>query len=295
MWWTNNQVAPFAGDIFPSKNIQLIPLSDVNPTPLRELPSLPYKLFFEGYLDNWTGRLPLLVLPGLLALLMWTKIKTRGLFFVAVTAAVQLILWVAIRQQAWLAPRFLIIIISLFLIAGAWVVGEFCRERHWGNWVVVGALFYLLLLPGIWTHRHWRASLSFVAGLESRAEWQARVAPARAYNDLHRVAEYMDADHKLLIGSELYNLPQTKLSFASTEKEVTDFLRLPDEAKLSYLKEHRFAFYHQTEKAPQAWASGLPVFAEYQPRAKGDLQYKISRIAGDVEPKKTGLGNDFAH
>ncbi len=274
--WTNNPIAPFAANLFPSKNFYLTPLSDATKMPLREAWFSQYTAFIEGLAKNGTGRLPLLALIGLGAL-AWAKKSAPALFFATLAAVLQLLAWLIIRQGEWLVPRFLMAPLAFLLIAGAWGIGKLCQRHAWGKWAATAATLYLLLWPGIWMHRHWRSSLNYVLGRESLAAWQARIVPARGYRELQELAPQLDANHKLLLGSELYNFPEAQLNFTCTEKELAAFSRLPDESKLSYLKEQHFAFYHVTTKTIPAWAANLPIVAEYQPSDPGALRFRIFR------------------
>jgi len=234
--WTNNPVAPFAKDLFPSQNIYAVHQSDSSNMSFVDVPKLPLILFFNSPTNALKlGPFPLLILIGIPLFLLAAKKPTNSLI-IFYTAIFQLSFWIIVRQSDWLVPRFvmtpiaLLLVVSSIGIQNAVVKWPFTKQF---SIVLICIMFWTL---GIWPRRHWRASWPFVLGLENRAAWHERYAPVRGYPVLHRVAASLDSKHRLLIGGSYYNIPVESLPYISTEKEWVIFSKLPNEERLRYLK-----------------------------------------------------------
>jgi hypothetical protein len=240
---TGNPVAPFARNLVPTRNVYLGHASDA----IREgsnLVRLPVTLFLAGDDGRKPGPIPLLVLVGCLGLLVGRPERIpRQIFVVAVF---QLAVWVIVRRADWLVPRFLLCPVALLLVVSAHGAELLSRRSRLLRWTVVVLVAFTLFRLGVWSNRHFRENLPFVAGRESRSEWQARTVPHRGYPALQALAPRLDANHRLLIGASLYNLPEEKLPFASTEKELAEFAELGPGARTPYLRSHRFAYVYET-------------------------------------------------
>ena len=128
---------------------------------------------------------------------------------------------------------------------------------------------------GLWPRRHWRHSLKYVLGLESRAEWNAKYAAVRGYPVLHEIAPLLGPECRLLIERYQYNLPVEALPYMSTEAELLALHVLPESERIDYLNSNNFAFfysYHFSQDTPE-WLKGVRVFDEYQ--QSGRLGYRV--------------------
>jgi dolichyl-phosphate-mannose-protein mannosyltransferase len=254
--WTDNPVAPFATNLIPSHNIHLGHTSDALPTSWADLLLFPYKLFFRYGL--WQGPLPLLILVGV-PLYLLARQKSRDVTLILGIAALQMVVWIAVIQSQWLAPRFIMLPVALLLVVAAVGLGRFCERRRLIRWATVAVMALLFAGLGAFTARHYRASLPFVMGREDRLSWQCRLVPHRGYGVLHDIGDKLGPDAKLMIATSLYNVPESKIPFISTEGEYEEFFSLPTNGKLEYLANHHFKYVYDTSKSQPDWATDLVV------------------------------------
>ncbi len=64
-----------------------------------------------------------------------------------------------------------------------------------------------------------------------------------------------------MIGAAIYNLPEDKLPFSSTEKELSEFRSLTEASRRDYLVRNRFAYVYYTGNDTPEWAQGTRVLS----------------------------------
>jgi hypothetical protein len=227
--------------------------------------ALPYRYLFG---DRLAGPLPPMLL-GLLAYFTKRR-RARAVLFVA---SAMLAVWVVARGGDWLVSRFLVVPLALLLCLSALGLGAL---RHRQRWAFAVLLCLVVAFAGVWSVRHRRASLPFVMGRQSRAGWQEKVAPARAYGAMQRVGPELGERNRLMGNAALYNLPDSAVPFVSTEAEVVEFRALADREKLSHLKARGFGYYLSTSEAP--WAEGLEVIDSGAQGGNAFTLYRLPRL-----------------
>jgi hypothetical protein len=291
--WTGNPVAPFGRSLFPSKGVYLNPhdFSDATPTSLAEMPMLPYKLFLDFDLRHWPGPFPLLILVGVP--LVWVSRGSVHLRRLAAFTAVQLIVWVAVRGDEWFHPRYLLTPTALLLVVAAGGVDSGSSRKPAFGLALTVVMALSLAYLGIWQNRDWRRSWSFVLGREDRAAWHEHIVPARAFGALQAVAPLLGPDRRLFITASHYYIPDDKLPYISTERDVAEFWSLPPGKQLDFLSERCFGFFHVFGKVKNnpAWTRGFPVVSQWKDSADG-LEYTLFRLDTQCGPSDTPASHD---
>jgi hypothetical protein len=281
--WTGNPIAPFASRLIPTANAYLNPFdySDASPMRLIDHIALPYKLFLDAGAKRWPGPLPIMILLGAPCYLALRR-RVPGPTLVLMVATVQLAVWIALRGGEWLAPRFLLIPIALFLVVSAAGLDAVSAGRRMVRGAVVATMLCAIAWSGVWQNRHFRVSWPFVAGLETRSAWQDRVVPARGYSALQALAPDLDESHRLFTDASLYNVPEDKIDFLNTERELAEFLATPPSQQLSFLRSRCFAYFYffLSERALPPWSERLDTVAKYVDGQERALQYALLRLDG---------------
>jgi hypothetical protein len=294
--WTGNPIAPFASGLIPTANAYLNPFdySDASPMRLVDHVALPYKLFLDADAKRWPGPLPIMILLGLPCYLVLRK-RVPGAALVLMVATVQLAVWIALRRGEWLAPRFLLIPTALFLVVSAAGLDAVSAGRRVVRGAVVATLLCAIAWSGVWQNRHFRVSWPFVAGLETRSAWQDRVVPARGYSALQALAPDLDHSHRLFTDASLYNVPEDKIGFLNTERELAEFLATPPSEQLSFLRRRCFAYFYffLSERTLPPWSEPLETVARYVDGQERALQYALLRLEGN-DPAE-GCRSEDAH
>ena len=133
----------------------------------------------------------------------------------------QLALWVAARRGEWLVPRFLLTPTALLAVISAIGVDLLARGRPPIRWAVTAMVVFLVLTLKV-------SGTTDTSGRTGALTSAARPgAVAGAPGSVSRLSgpprrgARLDADHRLMIEASLYNLPEERLPFASTEREVS--------------------------------------------------------------------------
>lgn len=271
--WTGNPVAPFAKDLIPSRNIYLGHQSDATDASAMEWLFFPWTVFFNQGHSPWLGPFPPLLMLGLCCFFSRERLSD-GARDAVLAGAAALVFWLAARQEEWLVPRFLLAPIALLLIAAAATVASKGKSRSWMRKAIIAGVAGLVLYFGIWNRRGWRYHWKYAVGLESRDSWQTWQAPHRGYPALHALGPRLRDRQRILIGSSLYNLPEDRLGFASTEAELEAFLKTPPELRELFLVNHGFAYLYDTAAKEQNWTLPLQKAYAYEP-TNGVIKVRI--------------------
>jgi hypothetical protein len=289
--WTGNPVAPFGGSVFPSTVVAFNPneASDATRLTVADIIALPVTLFFDTDLPRWPGPFPMLILLGLP--LVWLFDAPAPVRRLAAFAALQLLLWLAVRGEQWLVPRFLLVPTALLLIASAKGVSLALREKPSLKPAFAVMMAVLLAYLGIWQNRDWRRSWSFVLGREDRAAWHDRLVPARSFGAIRAVAPLLGPNRRLFLTASLYYVPEAQLPYISTEREVIEFSLLPETERLEFLRTRCFGFVHVFDKVAKnpSWTAPLPVVAQWRDSA-GGLEYTLFKIDAPCAPSDADVG-----
>ena len=257
---TGDPVAPFAKSLFPTRNVYLGHASDAITTRASDIARMPYLLFFDGDDARKPGPIPLLILVGVPAFVLLAP-RRREVKWILIVTSFQLAFWIAVRRGDWLVPRFLLAPLGLLLVVSAVGAERLARDSRGIRWAIAALIAFDLFTLGLWDNRHFRENWPFVAGRETREQWQARMVPHRGYPALHALAPALDASHRLMIGNAVYNLPEDKLPFSSTERELFEFRSLPEDRQGDYLRRNHFAYvYYAGDDRPE-WARGARVLS----------------------------------
>lgn len=281
---TGNPVAPFAREIFPSRNVHLGHSFEHSAfMSNRELLLLPYTAFFDSGRDMWYGWLPPLLLLGLCGLALARR-RPGPLKLALAIAVLQLLPWVLLSGRNWLVVRFLFVPLTLLLAVGAFGLNVL-ESRTSLRRATYAAMIVLAVYFGIYRSRYCAPSWRFVLGLEDRAAWQERMAPERGYAVLHRVAPSLGEGARLfMIRSPfmLYNVPEEKLKFVNTEAEYAEYLALPDASRCGFLRDQGFRYFFAPTAELPLWvrAAALPEVS----KRGGNRVLEITRCpAGEAE------------
>jgi hypothetical protein len=284
--WTGNPVAPFATSIFPTTGVDLDPhdFSDALSVSSTSLAALPSKLFFDASESRVPGPFPLLILIGLPFCVM--RSVSPYVRRLAVFAALLVVAWIAVRQGHWLEPRFLLAPTSLLLVVAAASVGQAAARSNMVRWALTALTAFVIAYSGIWQNRDWRRSWPFILGYEDRAAWYDRIAPARGYGALTSLASELSSNRRMLIWASIYYIPDDKLQYISTERELAQYVSLPPEQQLAFLQQHCFGYLHYLGNNPP-WTSTLPVVAQWRDKGHG-LEFTVFRVDTSCERAPAG-------